>query len=300
MTRGADQPPPHVEGQLFAPGKSVALNSYAGDFGTDSVNLRAALHHAVDILNARHRQDFSAVGHDWRDLALAIKFNDEVPLFSAVALRINRGDEFERLKAAVAMAADLRFTVADDIKKLDFLRDRVAKGAQLFPEEAALITNLEWQIRGRAPGSGAITDAEASLLNEFWNFREEYLADDADLARSTEIPHAHGIDEVGLRWIQVQNGEHPTWALAPLGGRHGQTDTAVTELSSHFFRERRHRREAAGHASLEESRLLARFEIAARSREQQRFSDSADAFRAIISEIRTKYPPPSAHGRERR
>lgn len=153
-------------------------------------------------------------------LRQTIDLNADAPLFAQPELRITTGAEVPEFEAAWRFAIGCTAVSKSDLDKLAFLSRQVDRGAKITDDERPVLASLREQITYRGIGRGFLTDPERSLLNDFWNFRTEFL----------EAERRQRFFDLGLEWREKDGRLEP----AKIDSKF--KNSTFCSLSSHYFR----------------------------------------------------------------
>jgi len=156
----------------------------------------------------------------YASLRRAIDLKEEVPLFGGPELRITTGTEVPEFEAAWRFAKGCTAVTKSDIEKLLFLSRQVDRGAKITEDERPILESLQEPITYRGIGRGFLTDPERSLLNDFWNFREEFL----------EAERRQRFSDLGLEWREKNGRFEP----AKIDSKF--KNSTFCTLPSHYFK----------------------------------------------------------------
>ena len=213
---------------------AIDLGAHASSFNLENVqDLRAALTSMKTLLDARYL-DFRmetlpeerSAAAEWRRLSGLLDINNERALFLNPMLRTSNGEDIGKLSDLLAASRSLRLVKANDLEKLDFLDRQMANDLGLYGNEQKLVENLRYQIRGRGAGAGCLSDAEATLLEEVWKYRDEFR-------ETSSVASRPSFEDMGLTWVEVERGNRIRIEPAPLTGVYA--GTSLLKLSSYFF-----------------------------------------------------------------
>ena len=264
---------------------SLDLSPYAEALGfAADANLAGGLAAAKRLLDARYLdQKRPAAATDgipgiiWQPLSRSLTPNVG-NLFEKPSLLIYYGTELRDLGIALSAARTLRWVADDDSIKFNTLVGKLAQGGTT-PSNRALWASVQYQI-DRGVGKGCLTQAESSLLEA------PVGPVSGVLPRTLGAGAAAGVTlaQLGLAWRE--DGE-----LVLAAGRF--TGNLLRLRPSPYFRARLEEISSSdAPADLLLRRIFTRALAASSIRERYRPGASADAWAALIADIRDEFSPP--------
>lgn len=243
--------------------------------GADEEVASHCLKHVHAVIRARP-EAFSELGS-------SLSKSAAVSLFDPPAISFRGELQKEQLLELWDAAMRTTCVEKDDGAKLQALEQMIARGWKINPQEKVMMETIAHQVRSEGVEKGYLLDAEKSLLNEGWKYREDF----AEYC-SLRAPRGPTFDDLGLEW----KFKNYRWEPAKCNGRY--KDSTFTTLSSRYFQSLLKKLQSEPDTVKREivGNIYRRCERLSALREQGNPSESRAGWNTFLNELYDKYPPP--------